>query len=186
LDGARLFNAVAATGVDASEWARHFDSVSICFSKGLGAPVGSALAGPREFIAKARRARKLFGGGMRQAGIIAAAALHALEHHRQRLIEDHGHATLLADRIRQLEGLSLLADPVQTNIVIFRIDPSLGSAAAFAAKLEEKGLRSLAFSPHSIRMVTHLDVARPQIQAACEILAEVHRSCRSLVGAVEL
>ncbi|HZT81959.1 MAG TPA: GntG family PLP-dependent aldolase, partial [Gemmataceae bacterium] len=89
LDGARLWNAVVATGVPAQEWARHFDSVSVCFSKGLGAPVGSALAGPRDFVAKARRTRKLFGGGMRQAGVLAAAALYALDHHVERLAEDH-------------------------------------------------------------------------------------------------
>src|SRR5947207_2175190 len=105
LDGARLWNAVVATGIPAAEWARHFDSVSVCFSKGLGAPIGSALAGPRDFVARARRARKLFGGGMRQAGVIAAAALYALEHHVERLAEDHRNARVLARAVADTPGL---------------------------------------------------------------------------------
>ncbi len=106
LDGARLFNAVAATGIEAHRWAAKFDSVSVCFSKGLGAPVGSCLAGSAEFIRKARRARKLFGGAMRQAGIIAAGALYGLQHHRERLIEDHRNARLLGDAIRECPSSS--------------------------------------------------------------------------------
>src|SRR5215831_1463524 len=101
LDGARLFNAVVATGIPAAKWSQHFDTVNICFSKGLGAPVGSAIAGSKELMAKARRVRKLFGGGMRQAGIIAAGALYALEHHIDRLAEDHANAKILADAVRQ-------------------------------------------------------------------------------------
>src|SRR5687768_11623345 len=107
LDGARLFNAVVATGIPARQWAQHFDTVSVCFSKGLGAPVGSALSGPKELIAKARRHRKLFGGGMRQAGIIAAGALYALEHHVERLAEDHEKGRRLAEAIRRIDGLEL-------------------------------------------------------------------------------
>src|SRR3954468_24531298 len=110
LDGARLFNAVAATGIEAEKWARHFDTVSVCFSKGLGAPVGSALAGTKEAMKEARRHRKLFGGGMRQVGIIAAGALFALENHRTRLTEDHADAQLLAEAIRQTDGITLTPD----------------------------------------------------------------------------
>src|SRR5471030_1630629 len=121
LDGARLWHATAATGIAESEYARHFDTVSVCFSKGLGAPVGSALAGSREHIAKAHRHRKLFGGAMRQAGVIAAAALYALEHNIERLAEDHRHAQQLADAIRAIDGLELRPPEVDTNLVIFRV-----------------------------------------------------------------
>ena len=107
LDGARLFNAVVATGISARDWSQHFDTVSVCFSKGLRRPIGSALAGPKDLIAKARRARKLFGGGMRQAGIIAAAALYALEHHVERLADDHAHAKILADAVRSCPKFQL-------------------------------------------------------------------------------
>ena len=115
LDGARLWNAIVATGIPAAEWAGPFDSVSVCFSKGLGAPIGSALAGPREFIARARRVRKLFGGGMRQAGILAAAALFALDHHQERLADDHRHAQLMAQAIAETPGLRLDPPEVETN-----------------------------------------------------------------------
>lgn len=178
LDGARLFNAVAATGVSAKRWSEGFDSVSVCFSKGLGAPVGSALAGSAEFIKRARRARKLFGGGMRQVGIIAAGALYALENHRARLPEDHQHAQLLAEAVRRSPGLSLDPDRVETNIVIFRIAPELGTAANFAKLLSDRGIGVLTVGPQKIRMVTHLDVDRARIETACAALEEVaaHRS----------
>src|SRR5205809_3595788 len=104
LDGARLWNAAVATGTPPAQWAESFDSVSVCFSKGLGAPLGSALAGPREFVARARRVRKLFGGGMRQAGVVAAAALYALDYHVERLAEDHRHARVLAEAIGETPG----------------------------------------------------------------------------------
>ncbi len=172
LDGARLFNAVVATGIAAADWARHFDTVSVCFSKGLGAPVGSALAGPRELIARARRHRKLFGGGMRQAGVIAAGALYALEHHIDRLAEDHENARRLADSIRQLDGLQLSPDEIDTNMIIFEIDPRLGTAADLAARLGSAGLLVLPVSPQRIRMVTHLDVSSEDIERAAAILRE--------------
>ena len=120
LDGARLFNAAVASGIDAAAWASHFDTVSICFSKGLGAPVGSALVGSQEFIQEARRHRKAFGGAMRQAGVIAAGALYALEHHVDRLAEDHTHAGILADAVEVAEGLELHSRP-DTNIVFFDV-----------------------------------------------------------------
>jgi threonine aldolase len=173
LDGARLFNAVVASGVEAARWARHFDTVSVCFSKGLGAPVGSALAGPVELIKLARRHRKLFGGGMRQAGVIAAAALYALDHHVDRLAEDHAHARLLAKTVRATPGLSLLAKDVDTNIVIFQLDSALGNAPDFCTRLKQRGLLMLAISEHQVRAVTHLDVDEADTHAACQILSEV-------------
>ncbi len=173
LDGARLFNAVAATGISAEQWSRHFDTVSVCFSKGLGAPVGSALAGPKEMIQEARRHRKLFGGAMRQVGIIAAGALYALEHHRARLVEDHANAQLLAEAIRQAEGISLSPKDVDTNIVIFRVEPALGSAAQFQAELKLQGVLALAIGPAQVRLVTHLDVTEAQCRAAGKIIKAV-------------
>jgi threonine aldolase len=170
LDGARLFNAVVATGIPATKWAQHFDTVSVCFSKGLGAPIGSALVGPRDLITKARRYRKLFGGGMRQAGIIAAAALYALDHHIERLAEDHQNAQLLAAAIRETDGLALTPPEIDTNIVIFEVNPQLGTAVDFAARLKNAGVLMLAVGPQLIRAVTHLDVSRSEIEQAGTIL----------------
>ena len=175
LDGARLFNAVVATGVAADEWARHFDTVSVCFSKGLGAPVGSALAGPRDLIERAHRHRKLFGGGMRQAGVIAAGALYALENHVDRLAEDHAKAQRLAEGIRQIDGLELRPPQVDTNLVIYRVDPKLGTAADFAARLKRRGLLISAFGGQLMRAVTHLDLSMHDVERAVEILREVAR-----------
>ncbi len=170
LDGARLFNAVAATGIAAADWAQHFDTVSVCFSKGLGAPVGSALAGGRDAMREARRHRKVFGGGMRQAGIIAAGALYALDHHRQRLVDDHAHAQILADGVRAAEGIVLDPPDVDTNIVIFRVDAALGSAADFVAALREQDVWVLAIGPDKVRAVTHLDVDEAGVRRAAEII----------------
>jgi len=178
LDGARLFNAVAATGIDAKTWADNFDSVSVCFSKGLGAPVGSALAGTTQLIKLARRARKLFGGGIRQAGILAAGALYALEHHRDRLIEDHQNAQRLANTIRSIDGLELDPDP-QTNIVMMRIDPKLGTAAQWVESLRKLGVGAGGVGPQSIRMVTHLDVSAMQTELACEVLSQVAKELKT-------
>ncbi|MEO8271478.1 MAG: GntG family PLP-dependent aldolase [Aureliella sp.] len=172
LDGARLFNAVVESGVELRRWCQGFDSVSICFSKGLGAPVGSALAGSRDFIREARRARKLFGGGMRQAGIIAAGAIWALEHNIDRLAEDHQHARLLAEAIERSPGLQLDPAP-QTNIVVVHLEPNLGTSSEFIGKLLEHGVGALPFGPQHFRLVTHLDVKRPQIQRAGEIIEQV-------------
>jgi threonine aldolase len=173
LDGARLFNAVVATGISAADWSQHFDTVSVCFSKGLGAPIGSALAGPNDLIARARRHRKLFGGGMRQAGVIAAAALYALDHHIERLAEDHENARLLAAAIRETEGLELFPPEIDTNIVIFQVDPRLGTAADFVVGLKAQGLLMLAVGPQLIRAVTHLDVNRSDVEHAGIILHAV-------------
>jgi threonine aldolase len=176
LDGARLFNAVVASGIEASRWAEQFDTVSICFSKGLGAPVGSALVGPRSVIQTAVRHRKAFGGGMRQAGVIAAAALYALEHHVDRLAEDHANARLFAEAIRALPGLELRPPQIDTNMVIFHVAEELGTAAQFCDELAGGGLLTHPFGPQLVRAVTHLDVSRPDIERACELLADAVRS----------
>jgi threonine aldolase len=168
LDGARLWNATVATGIPEATWAQHFDTVSVCFSKGLGAPVGSALAGPKDFIKEARRHRKLFGGGMRQAGVIAAGALYALQHHRTRLAEDHASAQVLAAAIRKTDGLTLSPDQVDTNIVIFLVDPALGTAAQFVAELKTEGVLGYAIDVQKVRLVTHLDVTQTQCRTAGE------------------
>lgn len=173
LDGARLFNAEMATGIDAADWARHFDTVSVCFSKGLGAPVGSALAGSRDLIQEARRHRKLFGGGMRQAGIIAAGALYGLEHHRTRLLEDHENAQIIAESIRNCRHLTLRPETVDTNIIIFEVDPALATAAQFAVVLKEQGVWMMALSDTLVRAVTHLDLSREDAVAAASVISQV-------------
>ena len=171
LDGARLWNASAATGIAEREYARHFDSASVCFSKGLGAPVGSALAGTASFIARARRFRKMFGGGMRQAGIVAAGALYALEHHRARLAEDHANARRLAEEIARLPGIEIDPATVETNIVVFY--STAMPAPVLADRLKEAGVWLLPRDPESCRAVTHLDVSRPQIEEAIAIFGRV-------------
>lgn len=176
LDGARLWNAIEATGVDAKQWADPFDSVSVCFSKGLGAPVGSVLAGSKLFIAEARRTRKLFGGGMRQAGIIAAGALHALRHHRPRLAVDHQHAQRLAAAVEECPGLSLGAAGVQTNIVFAFVDPAWGTAKQLVDLLREEQVSCMAMLPQAIRLVTHMDVDSDQIDRAADALRKVMAS----------
>ena len=173
LDGARLFNAVAATGIAAQDWSTLFDTVSICFSKGLGAPVGSALAGPAEWIKRARRHRKLFGGGMRQCGIIAAGALYALQHHVDRLAEDHANAQVLAAAIRSSPGLRLTYEDVETNILFFELTGGGRSAAEFTQALEEQGVLVLVESKHRMRALTHLDVSTEQVERAGRIIGSV-------------
>jgi threonine aldolase len=170
LDGARLWNAVVATGTPAKTWGEPFDSVSVCFSKGLGAPVGSALAGPREYIARARRVRKLFGGGMRQAGVIAAAALYALENHVERLAEDHRNARVIAGAIADTPGLRLTPPEVETNLIWFEVDPELGPAKAVAAALKERGVLVHIMGPTALRACTHLDVSAAQAERAAEVV----------------
>jgi len=172
LDGARLFNAAVASGIDVAAWAAHFDTVSVCFSKGLGAPVGSALAGPADLIRQARRHRKVFGGGMRQAGIIAAGALYALENHVERLVVDHQHAQQLAEAVRESPGLELQPDQVDTNIVIFHVDPGLGTAVELVARLRDEGVWMLAVAPQLIRAVTHLDVDPAGVQQAAAAIRQ--------------
>ncbi len=172
LDGARLWNAAVATGIPLAEWARHFDSVSVCFSKGLGAPIGSALAGPREFITRAKRVRKLLGGGMRQAGMAAAGALYAVEHHIDRLAEDHRNARTLAQAIADTPGLRLDPPEVETNLVWFEVDPELGTAKDVAAALKQRGVRVHAAGRHTLRACTHLDVSAAQVERAAAVIRQ--------------
>jgi len=156
LDGARIFNALAVTGEAPADIGTCFDSLSICLSKGLGAPVGSLLLGTRTFIQNARRVRKVFGGGMRQAGILAAAGLYALKNNVKRLKEDHDRAKALSEALsKQAYVESIL--PVYTNIVIFNLNSKMLNGEQFEAKLREQGIRVSAFGKDTIRMVTHLD-----------------------------
>ncbi len=171
LDGARLWNASAATGVPEHVFAGYFDSVSVCFSKGLGAPVGSALAGTTEFIARARRFRKQFGGGMRQAGIIAAGALYALEHHRERLTQDHLNARTLAERLAADPGIELPDGLPETNIVNFRVKTM--PAQALVEAMRERGVLMLPRSEDSLRAVTNLNVTSGRIEEAAEIVRTI-------------
>jgi threonine aldolase len=172
LDGARLWNAVVATGIPAKEWARHFDTVSVCFSKGLGAPVGSALSGPRDFIARARRVRKLFGGGMRQAGVVAAGALFALEHHVERLADDHRNAQVVAQAVADTPGLRLDPPEVETNLVFFHVERETGTAQAVAAALKARGVLVQVTAPQRIRACTHLDVSAAQAERAADAIRQ--------------
>ena len=173
LDGARFFNAVVASGIPAKQWAQHFDTVSICFSKGLGAPVGSALLGTHEMMPEMRRHRKLFGGGMRQSGIIAAGALYALENNIERLAEDHQAAQLIADAVQQTANLSLEPSQVDTNIVIFRVAGDGETANEFCRRLKEQGVWMLPFSKHHVRAVTHMDVSLDECRTAGQIVQQV-------------
>ncbi|MFN4259043.1 MAG: low-specificity L-threonine aldolase [Gemmataceae bacterium] len=173
LDGARLWNAAVVTGIPLAEWAKPFDTVSVCFSKGLGAPVGSALAGTKEFVARARRIRKLFGGGMRQAGVIAAAALYAVDHHIDRLADDHRNAQVIAQAIADTPGLRLNPPEVETNLIWFDIDPDLGTSKDVAAVLKEHGIRAHAAGPQQMRMCTHLDVSAAQCERVAETVRQV-------------
>ena len=164
LDGARLYNAAVKLGVEAREITQHFDSVSVCLSKGLGAPVGSVLCGSVALIAKARRLRKMVGGGMRQAGILAAAGLYALDNHVQRLADDHSNAQRLAEGLR---AAGFEVEPVQTNMVYLNIGDQADAIKAFAA---ERGIRLSASS--RLRMVTHMDVSQAQIDQVIATFVE--------------
>jgi threonine aldolase len=166
LDGARLFNAAVASGVPAREIAQHFDSVSVCFSKGLGAPVGSALCGSRDLIARARRWRKMAGGAMRQAGLLAAAASHALDHHVERLADDHANAKRLAEGLQGLEGVTV--EPPQTNMVFVDLAPH--KASGVVERLAQRGL--LCTGLYRLRLVTHLDVSAADIDRAITVLRD--------------
>jgi threonine aldolase len=166
LDGARLFNAAVASGVPAARIARDFDSVSVCFSKGLGAPVGSALVGSKALIARAHRIRKMLGGGMRQAGVLAAAALYALDHHVERLAVDHAHARRLAEGLAGLPGVTV--QPPQTNILFVDLAPE--KAAGVVERLRAAGV--LCTGLYRLRFVTHLDVSADDIERALRILRE--------------
>lgn len=167
LDGARLYNAAVKLGVDAGDITRHFDSVSVCLSKGLGAPVGSVLCGTADLIAKARRLRKMVGGGMRQAGQLAAAGLYALDHQVQRLADDHANAAYLAEGLR---ACGYEVEDVQTNMVYAQLGDRAEALKAFAA---ERGI-TLSAAPR-LRMVTHMDVSRSQIEQVVTVFGEFNR-----------
>ncbi len=166
LDGARIFNASVASGVPVKDYAAHADTVQFCFSKGLAAPVGSMLVGTQPLIDRARKYRKMLGGGMRQAGILAAAALVALETMVDRLAEDHANAHALAEGLAEIPGIEIDLKRVQTNIVIFAVRSPRVDAAAFVRGLAGRGVLAHQISPDSIRLVTHKDVSREDITAA--------------------
>lgn len=171
LDGARLFNALAVTDQTTLDYGKLFDSISICLSKGLGAPVGSMLSGSKEFIHKARRFRRAFGGGMRQAGYLAAAGIYALEHHIERLKDDHQRAKQIA---KALPGQSWVKEvlPVETNIVIFLVPDEI-RVPDLVQKLEEKGILTVQFDHNSIRMVTHLDIDDAMVEYVVDMLGSI-------------
>ena len=171
LDGARIFNAAAALSVDVKTLTRGFDTVMFCLSKGLGAPVGSMLTGSAELMERARLYRKALGGGMRQAGVLAAAGLIALQQGPGRLHEDHANARLLAEALSHMEGVAIDVDAVETNIVIFRLTGGL-SAAGVVARLKARGVLASTVGPDAIRLVTHLDVDRAACVTAAEALTE--------------
>jgi threonine aldolase len=173
LDGARLWNAAVARRTTVAELAAPFDVASVALSKGLGAPAGSMLAGPRDVIRDCVRHRRMLGGAMRQVGILGAAGLYAVDHHRDRLSEDHEHAKLIAARLRSNPRVTLVADPVETNIVIVSLGAGVPDAGAVIAAAREKGVLVVAFGPRTVRAVTHLDVTRDQCERAASVLDEV-------------
>ena len=180
LDGARIFNAAVATGMPVKELVKNFDSVMFCLSKGLGAPVGSMLVGPREFIEEARWVRKMLGGGMRQTGILAAAGLYALKHNIDQLAEDHEHARMLYDSLKQFEPELLQLEPVETNIVIFTLTRM--DAEEFARKAQEQGVLVHAIAPRRVRLVTHLDVGRDDVLQVLRAFEQVLRGGNFAAG----
>jgi threonine aldolase len=179
LDGARIWNASVACGVDVATLCAPFDTVSVCFSKALGAPVGSAFCASRDLVAEARRIRKRWGGAMRQVGILAAAARHALAHHRGRLAEDHANARALAESMASVEGARVDLATVETNLVNIDVVPP---AAIVAREAHALGLMIGSPGPHRLRAATHLDVSREEIDTAAEILARAIRSATNAVG----
>ena len=171
LDGARIFNAAVASDRPVADWTRHVTSVQFCLSKGLGAPVGSIVAGPADFVARARRYRKMLGGGMRQAGVLAAAGLVALETGPARLAEDHANARLFARRLAGIPGLTIDLDAIETNIIVFE-PPADWTQEAFLAAIKEAGVLLVAFGGRRVRAVTHRDVSREDCETAARVIAE--------------
>ena len=173
LDGARIWNAIVKTGVPAKVWGGMFDTVNVCFSKGLGTPVGSMLLGPRDLIAHGRRIRKLFGGAMRQIGFLAAACDYALDHNIDRLSDDHANARIIADAVAEVPGFTLKPQEVETNLVWFEVDEKHGSAKDVAERLKANGVLVAPLGTRVVRAVTHLDVTRAQCVTAA---AAIRRS----------
>lgn len=177
IDGARLFNAAAALNLPASEMANHCDTVQVCLSKGLGAPVGSILAGSREFIAAARKWRKRLGGGLRQAGIIAAPGIVALTNMRERLAEDHENAQYLAQQLGQIKGIEIV-NQVDTNIIVADVKNLKMNSSEFVEKLKAEGVLSGTFGPSYVRFVTHYDVTKKQLEDAVKA---IHRTAGQMI-----
>jgi threonine aldolase len=173
LDGARLWNAAAASGKSLAELAAPFDLIAVALSKGLGAPGGSLLAGPRELIERATRYRRMFGGAMRQTGIYTAAGLFAIEHHRARLVEDHANARSLAERLAGNPRVEIDLATVQTNIIVFRLCEGAPDAATVVERAREQGVLLFAFGARTVRAVTHLDVTTAQCERAAQILGDI-------------
>ena len=173
LDGARLWNAAVASGRSVAELAAPFDVASVSLSKGLGAPAGTMLAGPRDVIRDSIRHRRMLGGAMRQIGILGAAGLYALDHHLERLAEDHANAELIASCLRASSRVRLAAEPVETNIVIFFLDDSAPDAAEVVAGAKARGVSVVAFGRRTVRAVTHLDVTRNDCERAAAVLLEI-------------
>jgi threonine aldolase len=172
LDGARLFNAMVATGVKASEFGTVFDSISVCLNKGMGCPIGSILMGPAAFIRQARRVRKAFGGGMRQAGYMAAAGIYALENNINRLAEDHAHAQQIAAALEKKDFVKHIL-PVETNIIIFELGGAADCARSLSAQLKEEGVLAYAIAANQIRMVTHLDVTPEMVAEVVNVIDQL-------------
>jgi len=172
LDGARLFNACVAGGYEPAELVKHIDTTSICFSKGLGCPFGSMLVGSQTEIDTARRGRKIFGGSLRQAGIGAAAAIYALDHHIDQLAVDHRHARILAEKLSDIDGLKIDVDAVESNLVFFDVEESVGNAEQLVMALLSRGVKVLALGNQRIRACTHLDVTEEQIQQSAQAAKE--------------
>jgi len=172
LDGARIFNALVATGQDSKSYGQLFDSISVCLSKGLGAPVGSVLLGSADFIQKCKRLRKLFGGGWRQAGYLAAAGLFALENNVDRLADDHRRAAQLAEALRPLPYVAEILEP-ETNLLIFRLDESRLTVADFLGRLEAQGIRASGFGGSWVRFVTHLNVSDDMVARVVAAVADL-------------
>lgn len=175
LDGARFFNACVAGGYEPSQAVQHIDTISICFSKGLGCPFGSILAGAQSEIDRARRGRKILGGALRQAGIAAAAAIYALDHHVDRLADDHRHARQLAEKLSALDGLTIDLSKVESNLVFFDVDEATGTGDQLVMGLAARGIKVLALGKQRIRACTHLDVTADDVLRAADCVAECLR-----------
>lgn len=170
LDGARIWNAAAASGVSLADYGQHFDTVSACFSKGLGCPIGSIVCGDAATIRRVYRGRKMLGGAMRQSGLLAAAAIYAIDHHQSRLAEDHAAAAQIANTLAAIDGIAIDPSTVETNIVYFNIE---GTAAEYVRTLEDRGVRMLDTGPHTVRAVTSLAVTPSDIDHVCSVLPQV-------------
>jgi len=173
LDGARIWNAVVASGVEPAVWAKPFDTVAVCFSKGLGCPAGSLVLGDEETIHKVRRFRKMYGGVMRQTGILAGAAMYALDHNIERLSEDHANAKYLATELNRIDGGSCNIETTQTNLVFFDLDNHYGDGNSFCRRLSEHGVLAEALDSQCVRFVTHLGVTKGDIDRTIEVVVDL-------------